>query len=137
MNQSETILVVDDSKQLRSAYRERLEQEGFIVREASNGELGYKDLMENHVDLVLLDVAMPKMNGIETLSLIRSNPKTVKIPVIILTVFDEHIAFHDKLLEAGANAYFVKEKTAIDDVIKEVHTQLKLSVTVGWRVHTT
>jgi|GEM_PF-5498474 len=127
MGTSPIILVVDDSKQLRNAYRERLLQEGFIVREAINGELGYSDLLANPIDLVLLDVAMPKMNGIELLSLIRSNPRIAHIPVIILTVFDERIAFHDKLLEAGANAYLVKEKTAIDDVIAEVHAQLKIA----------
>ena len=108
MSQKFTILVIDDSKQLRNVYRERLEQEGFTVREASNGEQGFKELLENPVDLVLLDVAMPKMNGIQTLSLISNTPRTAKIPVIILTVFDERIAFHDKLLEAGAYAYIVK-----------------------------
>ena len=125
MNQKQTILVIDDSKQLRNVYSDRLLKEGYIVREAKNGEEGYADLLDNQIDLVLLDVAMPKMNGIELLSLIRSNPSLAHVPVIILTVFDERIAFHDKLLEAGANAYLVKEKTPLDDVIKTVQEQLK------------
>lgn len=122
-----TILIIDDSREFRTIYRDRLISAGYDVRESSNGAEGIRDLGAHHTDLVLLDVAMPQMGGIEVLKAIRGNPLFRNLPVIMVTVFDERTYLYDELLEAGANAYLVKGKTTPDEVIGEVDKLLEMT----------
>lgn len=121
---NKTILVIDDSKEFRTIYCDRLLSEGFVVIDAANGEEGYKILQEKHVDLVILDIAMPKVDGPELLALIRGNPLLARIPVIILTVFDERVLLYSKVMEAGASGYLVKGKTSPGEVVGEIRKLL-------------
>jgi DNA-binding response OmpR family regulator len=80
-----TILVVDDEFAVRSLLHDVLELEGYTVREAEDGPSALLDMTRTHPDLVILDVMMPRMSGIEVLTEIRSDPELHALPVIMLT----------------------------------------------------
>ena len=106
-----TILVVDDLEQNIKLLEAKLLSEYYTVITASNGKQALKALELNKIDLVLLDVMMPGMDGFEACSKIKSNPETTHIPIIMVTALSE-IADRVKGLEAGADEFLTKP---IDD----------------------
>ena len=76
------VLLVDDDDNLREIIKAKLEAAGFSVAEAKDGEDGLRKTKEIRPDLVLMDVQMPKMNGIESLSKIKSDPDIASTKVI-------------------------------------------------------
>src|ERR1051326_335865 len=101
---SARILVVDDDPQIRRVLRTALVAQGYEAIDARNGEEAIERLNEEKPDLIILDVNMPRMNGLETCRVIRS---TSDVPIIMLTVRD---AESDKIeaLDAGADDYVTK-----------------------------
>jgi two-component system KDP operon response regulator KdpE len=99
-----TILVVDDEPQIRRVLRTTLSAEGYAVVEASNGSEALEKLRSEHPDLILLDVNMPVLDGLQACREIRA---LSEIPIIMLTV---RSAEPDKVraLDAGADDYVVK-----------------------------
>ncbi len=81
----QTILVVDDEKDLLDLIEYNLKKEGFKVLKAEDGEEGIEVAKEHDPDLILLDIMMPKMDGLETVEQIRKDDNLKKIPVIFLT----------------------------------------------------
>jgi len=82
------ILVVDDDKDLVKVIKTALEIKGFEVVVAYEGEEAFQKLKAASADLIILDILMPKLNGLEVLQRIRENPDFNPIPVILLTVKD-------------------------------------------------
>ncbi len=80
-----TIMVVDDNEDLVEILRITLESKGFNVRCAYSGKELFTGLEEQKPDLILLDIMMPKMDGLEVLTRLRENSDTASIPVILLT----------------------------------------------------
>ncbi len=80
-----TILFVDDDPVLIQAYRKRLEQAGYIVKPAVDGLDAMRQMSLNTPDVIILDLFMPKFNGVEIIGFIRSNPKLNNVPVIVLS----------------------------------------------------
>src|SRR5437016_9993570 len=101
---SARILVVDDDPQIRRVLRTALIAQGYEVGDARNGEEAVEKLHDEKPDLVILDMNMPRMNGLETCRSIRA---TSDVPIIMLTVRD---AESDKVgaLDAGADDYMTK-----------------------------
>jgi two-component system response regulator ResD len=98
------ILVVDDEERIRRLLRMYLEKEGFIITEAEDGEAALKLALDNDYDLILLDLMLPKMDGIEVCAKLRQAKMT---PVIMLTARgEESNRVHG--FEAGADDYVVK-----------------------------
>lgn len=89
MGNTKTILIVEDEESIRSFVRAYLESEGFQVFEAENGKEGLDVLTKNKADLIITDIMMPVMDGIEFFKEVRRIPETKEIPVIMLTVKDE------------------------------------------------
>jgi len=85
MTKAQTILVVDDEKAICDLIKAILESEGFQIFTAANGEEGLKVLKSLIPDLIILDMNMPKMSGIEFYSKIAKSDATPAIPVLILT----------------------------------------------------
>ncbi len=101
------ILVVDDEKDIVDILKYNLEKEHeFEVLTAYNGKEAL-ELVENHPDLILLDIMMPELNGFEVCKQLKQNPATAKIPVIFLTAKENEI---DEILglELGADDYIHK-----------------------------
>jgi len=83
--QQKKILAVDDERHIVRLIQVNLERAGYQVITAYDGREALKKIEEEHPDLVVLDVMMPYMNGLEALKQIRANPKTRNLPVIMLT----------------------------------------------------
>jgi two-component system OmpR family response regulator/two-component system alkaline phosphatase synthesis response regulator PhoP len=101
------ILVVDDEEPIQELLKFNLEKEGYQVITADDGPEALKTIEEKHPDLVVLDIMLPGMNGLEVCKLLRMNPKFSDLPVIMLTAKGEEI---DKVLglEIGADDYLTK-----------------------------
>jgi len=101
------ILVADDEPHIRRILQFLLEQEGFEVQMAEDGEEAWKAVASFQPDLVLLDVMMPHMDGFAVLEIIRAGFETARLPVIMLTAKGEE---QDKVrgLKGGANDYIIK-----------------------------
>jgi phosphate regulon transcriptional regulator PhoB len=102
-----TILVVDDEREIRELLRYNLERQGYQVLTAQDGEEGLKRIFATHPDLVLLDLLLPGLNGLEVLRELRQEPSTRDLPVLLLTARGTEM---DKLLgfERGADDYVTK-----------------------------
>jgi DNA-binding response OmpR family regulator len=113
------IALVEDDEILSKVMREELEDAGFSVRQAFDGEAGLSLVREMRPDLVLLDVVMPKKRGLDVLETIKSTPDLKDIPVIVLTMLgrDDDIKAG---LALGANDYIVKSQHAVAEVAAKV-----------------
>ena len=115
------VLIIEDDKFLLKLYSEKLRRDGFEVFESLTGEEGLNKVFIEKPDLVILDLLLLGKNGFEVLSEIQLNPKTKKIPIIILTNLGQE-ADIKKGLELGASAYIVKTEFSINQlpgVVKE------------------
>jgi two-component system KDP operon response regulator KdpE len=115
-----TILVVDDEPQIRRVMRSTLSVHGYVIAEASNGEDAIASVRKNRPDLVLLDVNMPGMGGLEACREIR---RSSDAPIIMLTVRN---AERDKVLalDAGADDYVVKP-FGIEELLARIRAALR------------
>jgi two-component system KDP operon response regulator KdpE len=115
-----TILVVDDEPQIRRVMRSTLSAHGYVITEAKTGEEALELLRKERPDLVLLDVNMPGMGGIETCREIR---RSSDAPIIMLTVRN---AERDKVqaLDAGADDYVVKP-FGIEELLARIRAALR------------
>lgn len=120
-----TVLIIDDDANIINLLSKRLEQEGFKVKSAKDGNTGL-DLANDQIpNIILLDLLMPEMSGRETLKELKSNPDTALIPVIILSAVADT---EDKIdgLAMGANDYIVKP-FRFQEVLARINTQLRIS----------
>ena len=101
------ILVVDDSSTIRSVVKDAFEKSGFNVTTAVNGKDALKKIWTNPPDLILSDIDMPEMNGIELCNRVRVNPELKAIPFVIMSANDNRATMR-QLLERGVSAYLVK-----------------------------
>jgi len=118
-----TILLGEDDIILAELYTERLRQEGFTVVHASNGEDVLKFVDEYHPSLIILDIMMPKMNGLDVLKNLKEREETKTIPVIIVTALVQEIEKISKMMNQ-ADAYIVKSEVLPGEIIEEVKKRL-------------
>ncbi|MFN6562701.1 MAG: PAS domain S-box protein [Nostoc sp. ChiSLP01] len=83
-----TILVVDDDANIRELLRQQLENEGYNVREAKDGMDAIHQIKTARPDLILLDVMMPQINGFDVAAVLKNDPHTADIPIIILSIIE-------------------------------------------------
>lgn len=122
------ILLVEDEAPQRKALAEKFTREGFQVFEAKDGQEGLKTALAKLPDIILLDIVMPKMDGMTMLQQLRAaNTWGKKVPVVLLTNLsaDDEIT---KAINADEPAfYLVKADWAINDVVKKVKERLAIS----------
>ncbi len=113
------ILVVDDSITVREVERQLLIRRGYDVDVAVDGREGFSALRAGRYDLMVTDVDMPRMTGIELIRAVRREPKFAELPIIIVSYKDRE---EDRLLglEAGASAYLTKSSFQDDSLIRMV-----------------
>ncbi|MDP2838252.1 MAG: response regulator [Candidatus Moranbacteria bacterium] len=87
------VCIIDDDANIREIYLTKFNQEGFDVSLAMNGEEGLKVIRETKPDIILLDLQMPIMSGVEVLDALHKDLELSKIPVIVLTNIDHEDAF--------------------------------------------
>lgn len=110
------IVIVEDNEEVRQYIREHLEND-FHIAEAENGSVGEKYIIERLPDLVISDVMMPEMDGIEMTEQLKKNPLTSHIPVILLTAKASEEARIEGL-ETGADAYMAKPFNAQELLVR-------------------
>jgi DNA-binding response OmpR family regulator len=118
------ILVVEDDKILRRACEVSLVKQGFMVLTASDGEDGLRQAEFSQPDLILLDMRMPKLSGMDTLAMLKQNEKTQAIPVVILS----NSSGEDGMKKAqalGAAGYLVKASLSLRELGDRISGFLK------------
>ncbi|WPX09353.1 response regulator [Anaerocellum danielii] len=118
------ILVVDDSPVVKKIVTTTLVKKGFEVREALDGVAALEILLNEKIDLVITDLNMPKMDGLQLTREIRKNPMYKRIPVIMLTTNPSE---EQKALEAGANLYLKKPVTS-EELISHIQKFLGIEM---------
>jgi CheY-like chemotaxis protein len=101
------VLVVDDERLNRMVLRRALEAEGRTVSEAPNGRVALQILAAEPIDVVLLDLVMPELDGYQTLAAIKASPALDHVPVIVISGVDE-LESVVRCIEAGATDYLMK-----------------------------
>ena len=123
------ILLVDDDPLLTEMYSQKLVKDGFEVHKAVDGEQGLELLKKEKPHLVLLDIMMPKINGLDVLKKIKEDPDTQiqNTPVILLTNLARDMKDITFGLELGAVTYLVKSRVKPDQVVAKVKEILQAS----------
>lgn len=114
------VLLIDDDNLLVRMYGKKFESEDHTVSTASDGEEGLEKAESETPDLILLDIMMPEMDGVEVLEKLKSNDKTKKIPVVMLTNLGSSEANIDKCLDLGAVSYLIKADYTPKEVVQKV-----------------
>jgi len=127
MQEPEHILVVDDEANIRTILTYLLEQEGFLVHQAVDGQSALHQMHSECPDLVILDVMMPDLDGLQVLAAMRSHFQTHNIPVILLTAKGD-TPHKVQGLREGANDYLVKPFVP-QELILRVRNMLQFSKT--------
>ena len=103
----EVILIVEDDPMSLELFRDVLQVSGYITLEATDGRQGVELAKEKKPDLILMDIQLPVMDGLEATSILKADPATKNIPIIALTAYameeDE-----ERVIQAGADGYLTK-----------------------------
>jgi DNA-binding response OmpR family regulator len=110
MSYQKTIMVVDDNPDIRHIVRVVLEEQGYRVLTAESGEDFFSKLGEQKADLIVLDIMLPGMDGLEILRRLKGNPDTSSIPVMMLTVKGQPDDIQ-QAYELGCDYYLTKPVT--------------------------
>ena len=113
------VLIVDDSSSMRQMIRFTLSEEGCEVYEAENGKKAFDTLDTAEPELIITDINMPEMNGIELIKEIRQNKKYRFTPIVVLTTESE-VQKQEEGKKAGATAWLVKPFTP-EGLMETVH----------------
>jgi two-component system, OmpR family, alkaline phosphatase synthesis response regulator PhoP len=122
MSDQKIVLIVDDDNLLRTVLRDLLEEAGFSAREAKNGEEGLQMALLEKPDLIILDLVMPIMDGMEMYTKMREDARGANIPVVMLTSAVEK-NIRSWLNEQGLD-YFNKDRWTMDAVVNQVKQRL-------------
>jgi DNA-binding response OmpR family regulator len=120
---AKTILFIEDEVALQQTLGELLKEEGFNLLQAYDGEEGLKMTKENKVDLILLDIILPKKRGLDILEEIKKDSKTTNVPVIVFTNLEDTKDI-SRAMELGIAAYIVKANYTLDDTVKKIKETL-------------
>jgi DNA-binding response OmpR family regulator len=118
------ILIIEDEKFLLEMYDMRLKKAGFEVLTASEGKSGIHLACEQKPDLIVLDIVMPEMSGYEVLRMLKKDPDTRHIPVLVFSNLgqDEEIS---KGLDLGADDYIVKTEVTPTQLVDKINKVLE------------
>ena len=119
MSDPQTILIVEDQIGFRQIYQDVLESFGYTVLTAEDGEVGWAMMREQKPDLVLLDLGLPKITGLEILEMARADEKTRTLPIMIFSVMGEQKEV-DKAMKLGANDYILKGFTSNREIVEKI-----------------
>ena len=100
----QSILVVDDEKHIRDLLKQELSDSGYNVREASNGKEAIDSVRKELPDLIILDVMMPEMNGFDVAAVLKNDPMTMDVPILILSIVQDK----ERGYRLGVDRYLTK-----------------------------
>jgi DNA-binding response OmpR family regulator len=120
---SKVVLIVEDDPILSRMYTEKLNFEGFKVLTGRDGEVALKIATEQIVDMILLDIMLPKMSGTDFLERLRQHPKGKNVPVVALTNLTEDEE-KKKAMSLGVKEYLVKAMQTPEEVVAKIKVHL-------------
>lgn len=124
MEKSKKILIVDDEVLVIKALTKKLKESGFEVEEALDGQEALLKVEKEKPDLILLDIIMPKLDGISVLKRLKESKATQNIPILILTnLYDDKKM--TEVLRTGDTDYLIKVEHPLDDIISRVKQKLR------------
>lgn len=118
------ILIVEDDAVMLKIYHKKFEIEGFEVVTASDGEAGLEKIKSEKPDLVLMDIMLPKLNGMEAIEKAKADPAISKIPIVVLTNLSTTVDA-DTAVKKGAAGYLIKSEVTPAQVVSKVKAILK------------
>lgn len=122
-NKKNKVLIVEDEGSLRDAMKDKLNHDGFEVIVAKNGEEGLERALNDHPDMIILDIVMPKMDGLTMLKNLREDGWGKTSKVIMLT----NLSDNAKVAEAMQNDtfdYFVKSDIKMEEIVEKIKEKL-------------
>jgi DNA-binding response OmpR family regulator len=119
-----TVLIVEDDEPILRVLTDKMTNEGLTVIQARDGREGLKKALKERPDLILLDILMPGMDGMEMLKALRRDKWGKAADVVILTNLSYEIK-EEEAMEYGVQDYWVKSDWRIDDIAKKVKARLK------------
>jgi len=120
------ILFIEDEAALQKTFGDILGIEGFRVIPAIDGEIGLRLAYSEQRDLIILDLVLPRLHGLEVLSGLKEKKETCDIPVIILTNLGD-LENIEKALQLGATTYMVKSDHTLNDIVEKVKKQFLIN----------
>lgn len=118
-NTKRKILIIEDDFFIRELYERQFEKEGYAITGAPDGPEGLLKANEIRPDLILLDIMLPKLNGLDLLRTLKSKPETKDIPVILLTNLGQESVIKEGF-KIGAEGYLIKSAYTPSQIIEEV-----------------
>lgn len=113
------ILIIEDERLIINALIKKLSVVGYKVIFALEGDEGIRKAKKEKPDLILLDIIMPKMDGITVLKKLKSKKETKNIPVVVLSNLSDDRAVEEAML-TGSTDYLIKSNYSLDDVVKKI-----------------
>ena len=127
VNLQKRILIIEDDQFLREFYQELLEGEGYLVDSAADGEMALQKLRDEEYSLVLLDIMLPKKDGLQILRELKITPgKATSATIVVLTNLGQD-AVIKQAFELGAAGYLIKSALSPDQVLTEIKSYLQKS----------
>lgn len=118
------ILIVEDEQTLSKALAFKLTSEGFKVLQARDGEEGLESALRNKPDLILLDIIMPKMDGLTMLNKLREDEWGKDVPIFMLTNLS-NAEDVDKATKKGVYDYLIKSNWKLGEIVAKIKEELK------------
>lgn len=126
-NSQKRILIVEDDQFLREFYQELLTTEGYLVDVAADGEVALSKIQNEDLNLVLLDIMLPKKDGVQILRELKVKPpKSPNLIIVILTNLGQDVVIKE-CFALGAQGYLIKSALNPDQVLTEVKSYLQKS----------
>lgn len=122
-NHNIRLVIVEDDKFLRDLIVRKLSKEGFLIREAENGEAGLELLREDPPQLLLLDILLPGMSGYDVLEVIRKDEKLAHIPVVMLSNLGQKEEV-ERARSLGAKDFLIKAKYTPGEIVVRIKSLL-------------
>lgn len=121
---AKTILLIEDEDFIRNLYKRQFEKAGFVMDAYANGKDGLSAALKNKYDLLLLDILLPDINGLEILKQIKQNESAKNMPVVLLTNLGQDPIIKEGF-NLGAEGYFIKASFTPDQIVAETANILK------------
>lgn len=118
-----TILIIEDDYFIRELYERQLNKRGYNVVSAADGAEGLVKAAEVSPNLILLDIMLPKLNGLDLLGTLKAKPETQSIPVVLLTNLGQESVIKEGF-KLGAKGYLIKSAYTPEQIINEVESFL-------------
>jgi two-component system alkaline phosphatase synthesis response regulator PhoP len=120
------VLLIEDDLIISEMYQSKLEREGFDVITANDGEKGLTIALQNHPEIILLDLLMPKMDGMTLMKKLREDNWGLNVPIIILTNLNINDKINQGIKKDHPTYFFMKTEITPSDVVDRIKEVLKI-----------